>query len=123
MDLFKFKNMNKKNKKHIKFEESEESEVEINKNESFFNENTIDQEDLTLNFDRAVKKDLYKGKKGRMLFELQQKSKGDIRFSFGKNFKNDVDIDKVSKSTKYTTDAFDEVQDTTAKKKRRIREN
>lgn len=59
------------------------------------------------NFDKALKKDLYHGKKGRMLFELEQRGKGDSRFSFSNKFKDDVETEKVSKRIKSVTDAFD----------------
>lgn len=60
------------------------------------------------NFDRALRKnDIFKGKEGRMMFELQQTGKGDSRFMLNKSFKGDMNTDQVSKSLKNVTDAFD----------------
>lgn len=64
-------------------------------------------DEMERNFNKALEKEIYKGKKGRMLFELQQQSKGDQRFQFKNSFKNDVDVSKVSKNIKSFTDSFD----------------
>lgn len=58
-------------------------------------------------FNNAINNKLYHGKQGRMLFELQQAGKGDKRFQFKSQFKDEINLDRVSKNLKSRTDAFD----------------
>ena len=62
-----------------------------------------------MNFEKALRKNnIFSGKEGRMMFELQQQAKGDQRFGLTKSFKGDMNKEQVSKSLKSITDAFDE---------------
>lgn len=72
-------------------------------------------------FVKALRKNnIFSGKEGRMLFELEQKGRGDERFKLSKSFKGDVSKDKVSNKMKQMTDAFDEGEERDEDKKGNI---
>jgi len=59
------------------------------------------------NFNIALKKNQFIGKKGAMLMELQKSYKGDERFKFDKRFAGDIEAKLVSDNVKNMTDVFD----------------
>ncbi len=64
------------------------------------------------NFEKALNKKQFHGKKGKMLMELQMSYRNDERFNFDRKFKGDVDKRKISKNLKNISTAFDaETQD------------
>jgi len=59
------------------------------------------------NFNIALKKNQFVGKKGAMLLELQKSYNGDARFKVDKRFTGDIETNKVSEKIKGMTDLFD----------------
>lgn len=64
------------------------------------------------NFNIALEKKQFQGKKGQMLMELQQSYRDDQRFILDKKFKGDIDVKKISKNVKSMTTLFDKTKET-----------
>jgi hypothetical protein len=74
----------------------------------FLHINDVDEQEAIRDFDKALQKKQFQGKKGKMLLELQKSYKDDKRFTMNKNFKNDLDVSKVPINLKNMSYAFNE---------------
>jgi len=90
------------------------SKGESNKNKVIlFDDDSDNQSDGEENFNQALEKKQFQGKKGQMLMELQHSYRDDKRFQLDKKFKGDIDVKKVSKNVKNMSTVFDKPKDMT----------
>jgi hypothetical protein len=89
------------------------------KDDNFFGiENSEGEEEGVENFNIALEKKQFQGKKGKMLLELQKSYKNDQRFVLNKNFKDDIEVAKVPKNLKFESNAFEENEKDKIKKEK-----